>query len=379
MLGADPLAPRFIYHGGKLVPAPMSPPALLKSSLLDAITKWRLATESLRRSYPPEFDESVSAFVRRKFGASLLDNLVAPFVSGVHAGDPEQLSLRAAFPQIHEWEKTYGSVLRGAIKQMRQKPKDGGGRPGLVSFPRGVGSLLDALRVQLGTIVHSGVSVVSVTHCDVRSGARFTLELERGEHRETIAASAVVIATEPYAAANLLRPISLEFEELLEPIAMVPMAMVAAGYRRKAVGHPLDGFGFLVPRNEGLRTLGTVWNSSLFPGRAPQGHVTMTSFVGGATDPGITTRPEEQIAAAVHEELAKVLQIRERPVVQRVQRYKRALPQYNIGHTARIEQLEQLCRENPGIHLAGNYLTGPSFGACVERAFQVARGIEALG
>jgi oxygen-dependent protoporphyrinogen oxidase len=379
LLRANSRAPRFIYYGGKLVPAPMSPPALLRSSLLDAATKWRLASEPLRHSHPPEFDESVSAFVRRKFGASLLDNLVAPFVSGVYAGDPEQLSLRAAFPQIHEWEKTHGSVLRGAIKQMRQKPKDGGGRPGLVSFPRGVGSLLDALRVQLGTIVHSGVSVVSVTHCDVRSGARFTLELERGEHRETIAASAVVIATEPYAAANLLRPISLEFEELLEPIAMVPMAMVAAGYRRKAVGHPLDGFGFLVPRNEGLRTLGTVWNSSLFPGRAPQGHVTMTSFVGGATDPGITTRPEEQIAAAVHEELAKVLQIRERPVVQRVQRYKRALPQYNIGHTARIEQLEQLCRENPGIHLAGNYLTGPSFGACVERAFQVARGIEALG
>ncbi len=377
MLRADPRAPRFIYHGGKLVPAPMSPPALLKSSLLDAATKWRLATESLRRSYPPESDESVAAFVRRKFGASLLDNLVAPFVSGVYAGDPEELSLRAAFPQVHEWERVHGSVLRGAMKQMRQKPKDAGGRPGLVSFRRGVGSLLDALRAQLGTGVHSGVSVNSVTLGGEGSGARFTLEIERGDRPETIAASIVVIAIEPYAAANLLRPISLEFEKLLEPIAMVPVAMVAAGYHREAVGHPLDGFGFLVPRKEGLRTLGTIWNSSLFPGRAPQGHVAMTSFVGGATDPEITTRPEEQIAAAVHEELAKVLQIRERPVVQRVQRYKRALPQYNIGHTARIEELEQLCRKNPGINVAGNYLTGPSFGACVERAFQVAREIEA--
>jgi oxygen-dependent protoporphyrinogen oxidase len=377
MLRADPRAPRFIYFGGKLVPAPMSPPALLKSSLLDLATKWRLASEPLRHSHPPEFDESVAAFVRRKFGASLLDNLVAPFVSGVYAGDPEQLSLRAAFPQVHEWEKTHGSVLRGAIKQMRQKPKDGGERSGLVSFPRGVGSFLDALRARLGTSVHSGVSVNSVTLGDEGSGARFTLEIETGERRETIAASAVVIATEPHAAANLLRPISLQFERLLEPIAMVRVAMVAAGYRRKAVGHLLDGFGFLVPRKEGLRTLGTVWNSSLFPGRAPQGHVAMTSFVGGATDPEITTRPEEQIAATVHEELARVLQIREQPVVQRVHRYERALPQYNIGHTARIEQLEQLCRENPGIYVAGNYLGGPSFGACVERAFQVAREIEA--
>jgi oxygen-dependent protoporphyrinogen oxidase len=379
MLRANPRAPRFIYHGGKLVPAPMSPPALLRSSLLNGATKWRLATEPLRHSHPPEFDESVAAFVRRKFGASLLDSLVAPFVSGVYAGDPEQLSLRAAFPQVHEWEKRHGSVLRGAIKQMRQKPKDGGGRPGLVSFRCGVGSLLDALRAQLGTGVHSGVSVNSVTRGDENSGAHFTLEIERGERRETIAASTVIIATEPQAAAKLLRPISLQFCKLLEPIAMVPVAMVAAGYRRGTVGHPLDGFGFLVPRKEGLRTLGTVWNSSLFPRRAPQGYVAMTSFVGGATDPEITTRPDEQIAAAVHEELVKVLQIREQPVVQRVQRYERALPQYNIGHTARIEQLEHLCRENRGIHLAGNYLAGPSFGACVERAFQVAREIEALG
>jgi len=378
MLRANPRAPRFIYHGGKLVPAPMSPPALLKSSLLDVATKWRLASEPLRHNHPPEFDESVAAFVRRKFGASLLDNLVAPFVSGVFAGDPEQLSLRAAFPQVHEWEKRHGSVLRGAIKQMRQKPKDGGGRPGLVSFRRGVGSLIDALRAQLGKGVHSGVAVNSVTRGDEGSGARFTLEIERGEHRETIAASTVIIATEPHAAANLLRPISLQFCKLLDPIPMVPVAMVAVGYRRGAVGHSLDGFGFLVPRKEGLRTLGTVWNSSLFPGRAPQGYVAMTSFVGGATEPEITTRPKEQIAAAVHEELAKVLQIREQPVVQRVQRYERGLPQYNIGHIARIEELGELCRENRGIYLAGNYLTGPSFGTCVERAFQVSREIEAL-
>jgi oxygen-dependent protoporphyrinogen oxidase len=151
--------------------------------------------------------------------------------------------------------------------------------------------------------------------------------------------------------------------------------MVTAGYRREDVANSLEGFGFLVPRTEGVRTLGTIWNSSLFPGRAPAGHVSMTSFTGGATDPEIATWPEDKAAATVHAEMARVLQIRSTPVVQTVWRYERALPQYNLGHTQRVATIEQSCRAI-GLFIAGNYLSGPSFGACIERAFAVARQIE---
>src|ERR1700683_1054424 len=168
MIRANPHATRFILHRGKLVPAPMSPLALLRSPLLDARTKWRLATEPLRRTHPPEGDESVAAFVRRKFGTSLLENIVAPFVSGVYAGDPELLSLRAAFPQVHEWECENGSVLRGAIRQMRKKSGDGSGRPGLMSFRGGVTSLLEALAARLGDKIQYAASIISLSRNDPR-------------------------------------------------------------------------------------------------------------------------------------------------------------------------------------------------------------------
>jgi len=376
MIRANPHATRFILHRGKLVPAPMSPLALLRSPLLDARTKWRLATEPLRRTHPPEGDESVAAFVRRKFGTSLLENIVAPFVSGVYAGDPELLSLRAAFPQVHEWECENGSVLRGAIRQMRKKSGDGSGRPGLMSFRGGVTSLLEALAARLGDKIQYAASIISLSRNDPPVGAAFTLQVERGGATETLLASAAVIATEPDAAALLAVPIAPQAAAALQAIHMAPVTMVTAGYRREDVANSLEGFGFLVPRKEGLRTLGTIWNSSLFPGRAPAGHVSMTSFVGGATDPEIATWPDDKVAATVHAEMARVSQIRGTPVLQRLRRYDRALPQYNLGHSGRIAAIEQACRAIPGLFIAGNYLDGPSFGACIERAFAVAGRIE---
>jgi len=310
-----------------------------------------------------------SCFCRRKFGASLLDNLVAPFVSGVYAGDPEQLSLRAAFPQVHEWEKTHGSVLRGAIKQMRQKPKDGGERSGLVSFPRGVGSFLDALRARLGTSVHSGVSVNSVTLGDEGSGARFTLEIETGERRETIAASAVVIATEPHAAANLLRPISLQLKIAradCDGSGRDGRGGLTAARRRITCSTALDSS---CPVRKACGRLAPYGILHFFPGRAPQGHVAMTSFVGGATDPEITTRPEE--ANRRHRSRRTPLgccKIREQPVVQRVHRYERAAAAIQHRPHSAIEQLSSSAARIREFTWRANYLGGPSFGACVERA-----------
>ncbi len=193
----------------------MSPFSLLTTSLLSASTKWKLLTEPLRRTHPPTEDESIAAFVRRKFGASLLDNFAAPFVSGVYAGDPEKLSMRSAFPQVHEWEKNHGSLLRGAISKMRSRPKNPGAKKvrGICSLQRGVSSLFDALGAQLGDSARLGVGVDAVirnnsTHAE-RFEVRCTTQRSNSAARtESLAASAVICATETAAAGAMLAPSS---------------------------------------------------------------------------------------------------------------------------------------------------------------------------
>jgi protoporphyrinogen/coproporphyrinogen III oxidase len=382
LLRAPSRMPRYIYVGGKLVAAPMSPFSLLTTSLLSARTKWKLLTEPLRRTHPPTEDESIASFVRRKFGNSLLDNLAAPFVSGVYAGDPEKLSLRSAFPQVHEWEKNHGSLLRGAIRKMRSRPKNSSAQKvrGICSLQRGVGSLFDALGASLGDSARLGIGVDAVIRNDSTHKERFevrcTLDENGAQQTESLAASAVICATETAPAGAILAPSSEQFTKSLARIPYAPIAAVSAGYRREAVGRALDGFGFLVPRKEGLRVLGCVWNSALFPGRAPEGHVLLTSFAGGALNPEMCTWSEERIASAVHEDLARALNIKEEPAVQSVQVYQRAIPQYDLGHGRILAELRWTCDATPGLYLAGNYLEGPSMGACVERSFRVIDEVE---
>jgi protoporphyrinogen/coproporphyrinogen III oxidase len=380
LLRAPSRLPRYIYVGGKLVPAPMSPFSLLTTSLLSTRTKWNLLTEPLRRTHPPTEDESIASFVRRKFGSSLLDNLAAPFVSGVYAGDPEQLSLRSAFPQVHEWEKNHGSLLRGAIHKMRSRPKNASAQKvhGICSLQRGVGSLFCALGVHLGDSARLGVSVDAVIRNDPADRARYEVRCTFGgeQRNESLAASAVICATETAPAGAMLAPSSEQFTKSLARIPYAPIAVVSAGYRREAIGRALDGFGFLVPRAEGLRVLGCVWNSALFPGRAPEGQVLLTSFAGGALNPEMCSWSEGRIASAVHEDISRVLNISEQPVVQSVRVYQRAIPQYNLGHFRIMTELKWTCDATPGIYLAGNYLEGPSMGACVERSFRVVDEVE---
>src|SRR5579863_2010970 len=318
---ATPRAPRYILKNGKLVAAPLSPLSLFGTPLMDVETKWRLLTEPLRRSHPPDEDESVAAFVQRKFGGSLLENLAGPFVSGVYAGDPEKLSLRSVLPPAYEWERASGSLLRGALRQKRMQPKRKGPRPTLCSLRRGAGSLLNAIGERLGGSARLGVSVTAVQRSGAATSPRFAIQCSGGYvgTNESLEAIAVVVASDAGQAGRMLSAVSPKFAEPLDAIPYTPVAVVAAGYRREAIAHSLNGFGFLVPRKEGLRILGTVWNSSLFPGRAPDGQVLLTSFAGGATDPGLCAWTQDRIAATVHEELARVLGIRESPTAGHVQ------------------------------------------------------------
>ena len=369
---ANPRAPRFILVGGKLVPAPLAPPSLLSTPLFSAGTKWRLLTEILRRTQPPADDESIAAFVRRKFGDELLGRFVAPFVSGVYAGDPERLSLRAAFPKLHELEVQFGSVLRGAMKS---RPAKGTPRGGLCSFRDGMEAFPHAIAEYLGDSLLLETRVEGMRSANVNGKPCFGVEVVRSGNRESLAANAVVVATPTDTASQIAAGLSDAYAPLYSRIEYAPVAVVSTCYRREQLQRLVEGFGFLVPRAEGLHVLGTVFNSSLFAGHAPDGMVSFTSFAGGATDPKFCELSEEEIARTICAEIAGVLGITGEPVATYVNRYARALPQYNLGHTQIVKSLEALTAATPGLFLAGNYLSGPSIGACVEQAYRTAEAV----
>lgn len=255
-------------------------------------------------------------------------------------------------------------------------------RPTLQSFRDGNETLIKALAANLGPALRCGVQATAIQQSgdevqqsgDAQSSKAFAVAVNTPSGAETVVADRLVLALPTNVAAKLLPPnIATPFEE----IEYAPLAAVSLGYRREDVGHSLEGFGFLIPRSEGLRTLGTVWNSSLFANRAPQGSVLLTSFIGGATDPQAVALSAEEISAIVHREISQVLAIRNQPTFSNVEIYQRALPQYNLGHTTRIANLERESSALLNIKLVGNYLRGPAIGACIEQALAVADEIRA--
>ncbi len=375
---ADPQAPRYILMNGKLRSVPMGP-GLLASPFLSGGTRFAMLRDLLGSSHAPEADESIADFVRRKFTPALLDRLVGPFVSGVYAGDPEKLSLRAAFPILHEAETAKGSLIRGAIAiRKARKAKRGAApleKPTLQSFREGNETLVRALARNLDDQLFCNVEVIAVDALDSghdAAAARFHLTLNTPRGEERIEAERLVLACSPQSAGRVLMRLNPKFESELAAIESVPVAVVSLGYRQTDVGHRLDGFGFLVPRSCGLNVLGTIWNSSLFPGRAPEGHVLLTSFVGGATNPAMVQNSPEELSSLIHREIAPVLSIRNPPVFSHVAVWPRAIPQYNVGHTARLVAVEKLRAAFPGLHFAGNYLHGPAIGTCIEHALKIA-------
>ena len=380
LIQAPAKSPRFVLVNGRLREVPLSPPAFFTSPLFSFGTKWSLLRDVFGRSTPPVEEESITAFVRRKFSPELLEKLVGPFVSGIYAGDPEKLSLRSAFPQLYEAERDTGSIVRGMMRSAKASSstqKQQAPRPKLQAFREGNETLIHALATKLGQALHRGVTVEAI-RCNnppASPSPNFSVTLNKNGLLESVSVNHLILATPTNVNAKLLAPLQPAFESLLGTVEYAPVIVASLGYHRKDISHGLDGFGFLVPRSAGLRLLGTVWNSSLFPRRAPEGHTLLTSFVGGVTDSKAVDLPPTEIVALVHREMASLLQLREPPVFSNVTLYPRAIPQYNLGHSERLAALEELRRKIPGLWFIGNYLRGPAIGACVEQALAVAQEI----
>jgi oxygen-dependent protoporphyrinogen oxidase len=377
---ADSKAPRYVLRHGKLVEVPLTPQALLSSSLLGMKSRLKLASEVFTRSRPPTEEESVADFVRRKFGHEILEYLVTPFVSGVYAGDPERLSLSAAFPTLEEWERQYGSVLRGAMKS-RSSARGSSGPPPLCSFRRGIHTLAEAMAKNLGAHGHMGARVTTIEPATSQApdeaasqgvSAKYRVRVERSGVAENLLTRAVVLAIPAYAAAHLVEPISATLAKTLSGVVYAPVVAVTMGYYAKQFSQLPQGFGVLIPRSEKQRTLGIVWNSSLFPDRAPEGQVNITSFLGGATDTEIMEKSDKELSDIVTAEAGKILGITGPPILTGIWRHPKALPQYNLGHHHVVRAIREGEQSTPGLFFAGNYLEGPAIGKCIELAYRMA-------
>jgi oxygen-dependent protoporphyrinogen oxidase len=306
-------------------------------------------------------------------------------VSGIFAGDASELSLQSCFPKMHEMDARYGSLVRAMLAKRRERRStDGIGAPRgrLTSFAGGMESLIDAAVADLGEAVRTnrGVWGVCPRHqpadsCPRLVGARSFTVLSAGQ---AIEADAVVLAGPASESADLVRPFDAEAAHLLDGIATAPLAVACLGYDERALTAqrgPLDGFGFLVPRGEGPRMLGALWESSIYPGRAPTGKALLRVMIGGATDREAADLDDSELLDIVHVDLRRTMGIRVAPEFTHVFRHRRGIPQYTLGHASRLTRIEKRLREHPGLFLAGNSYRGVSINACIEDAPVIARQV----
>ena len=371
------LLPRtaYVLREGRLCPLaegsflgfPVSFTALAASPLFSWAGKLRMACEiGIPRGGGD--DESIAAFVRRRFGGEAADYLADPLLAGIHAGDAERLSIGALFPQLRDAERRAGSVLR-SLRALRVRPSP---RGAFVSLPGGIGELVDALAAALGPeIVRLSTRVTGVRRLDV-----FTIETESG----TLAARTAIVAVPAWAAAGLLRGMDGPLARSCEAMPYASTATVALGYRRAQIRHPLNGSGFVVPRVEGSPLLAATWVTSKWPGRAPDGCVLLRGFLGGGGDPGRLEQSDEELVATARDALTEILDIAGDPLLVRLFRFPRQSPQYEIGHLRRVAAIEERLASIPGLFLTGSGFRAIGIPDCIADGRAVAgRAADHLG
>lgn len=355
-------AKRFVVRAGRLVALPRSLPAFLGTPLFSTRAKLALLREPFISRAAAGSEESVAQFVTRRLGREFLDYAIEPFVAGVYAGDPAQLSLPAAFPRLHALEQRYGSLVTGQIRGVWEKgrrPEQAKFAAKSFSFAHGLQTLIDALAARVS--VHTATRATSLR----REAGAIVVTVERAGAATEIRARAVVLAVPADRAAMLVRDFAPDAARALAGIPYAPVASVAGVYRRSDVAHALDGFGFLAPRVEQRRILGTLFSSTMFGGRVGKDRVLLTTFVGGQREPALPSLPEADLVRIVSAELAALLGARGAPLSCAVTRWPRAIPQYTLGHLQRIGAAGTAESALPGLFLCASYRGGIAVGDCI--------------
>ncbi len=375
---SDKARKRFIYTNGRLVRLPENPIAFLSSNLLSWKGKIRIFGEFLVPPRKDNSDETLGDFARRRLGEEALEKLLDPMVAGIFAGDPDRMSLKAAFPAIYNLEKQYGGLIKGLIAKMKEAKKSGKNSSGpagpggvLTSFVGGTKDLIDALSKELKEELHTGVSVEKVE----KSGKGWLVSWKDGDKEFTEEFDHLVVSTPAYAAAEILKEVDGELSKLLSEIEYSPISVVALGFQKKGLGHDLDGFGFLVPRSEGRKILGALWDSSVFPNRAPEGKALIRVMIGGARQPDLALLPEEELVEIALKELRLIMKIRHYPEMVKVFRHEKGIPHYTLGHCERVDRIFEIGEKLGNLYFCSNAYRGVGVNDCTKLAEETAERI----
>jgi protoporphyrinogen/coproporphyrinogen III oxidase len=360
---------RYIVKNGSLVALPSSLVTFISSSLFSFKAKLRLLKEPFIPKGTNE-NESLSTFVSRRLGQEFLDYAINPFVAGVYAGDPNQLSVKYAFKKLFELEQKYGSLIKGQINGAKERKKRGEvakNSAGMISFKNGLGSLITYLEKYLEASILKDCSIEAIHQLNDGWSVSFKHVLETADFD-------LLINTIP-AHKQMDLPFTFlkkdnrkTFQEVYYP----PVTVVQVGYEKSTISHELDGFGYLTPEKEGRKILGCLFSSQIFDNRAPQDHILLTNYIGGARQPEQASLSDNDLLDLVYEEHKQLLGAKEKPVFSEIIRWKKAIPQYTTHYAVVKMSIEEMEKANPGLVFSGNWVNGISMSDCITQAAALA-------
>ncbi|MDP4173384.1 MAG: protoporphyrinogen oxidase [Bacteroidota bacterium] len=357
---------RYILRDGELHALPMNPPAFLKTKLFSAKAKLRLFAEPFIGRSEDGYYQSISDFVKRRLGQEFLDYAINPFVAGVYAGNPDELSVKSAFPKLYRLEEEYGGLIKGTIKGARERKKRNeeskqsakmfSFKDGMQTFPKAISEKLGSDRI----ILNAEIKKIS------KSGSCYVIHYTQNGNTKVLESEIIISALPAYSACYAFKDFDDKLYSHLKSLYYPPVKVLFLGYEKKAIGRALDGFGFLIPEKEKRSFLGAIWSSVIFNNRAPEGHAAFTLFVGGARSPELFDSPEKELYNKVIGEFHKIMNISEDPVFRAERMWTKAIPQYNIGYIEHERYFDEFEKANKGILLSGNFRGGIAVGDCIK-------------
>ncbi len=372
----------YVLHRNRLQPLPdglamMIPtnvPSVLKSRLVSWPGKLRMGLDFLLPAHNGHHDESLGGFVSRRLGREAYESLIEPLMSGIYAGDGDQLSLRSTFPYLHDLEAKHGSLARGALEMRKKMPAAPGSRSAFLTPTTGLAEIVEAMVESLKSKVNLrlNASVSRISKLEY-SNTRYLVKLETGE---TLEAVSVILATPAPVSGSLLAAFDPELASVLTSIPYTSIATITLAYRQSDLSRPLDGYGYVIPRREGRRALACTWTSTKFPHRAPDGYALIRVFVGRAGQESDIPWDEPGLLALAREELDLTLGISAEPLLSRVFVWESAMPQYNLGHPEKLAQIDAALAKHPGLALAGNGYRGIGIPDCIRSGEMAVNKIE---
>ncbi len=374
----------YVVHKGKLRPLPdgvmlivptrFMPFAL--SPLISPLGKLRMGMDLFIPPKKDDADESLSDFITRRLGREALDKIAEPLMAGIYVADPMRLSLKSTFPRFIAMEKKYGSLIKGMLSQMKaraQSAQNGNAAPKLPLFMTLRGGLMELVNAIVDNLTGELISSVRVNELSRTADGRYTVELSNGKVRR---ADKVVIATPAYIAADLLESHSAALATELRQIRYLSTATVSLAFNRAEIEHPLDGFGFVVPKSEDCKLMACTWVSTKFSGRAPDDQVLLRVFVGGYKREELVDLSDDELVALVRGELRRLMGITAEPTRAEIYHWRKSNAQYDVGHIERVDRIEQLAAEAlPGMHFTGSAFKGVGIPDCIRQGEETAKAI----